>query len=353
MRQAKSVKTSFKAVDHQTWQWKVFLLYDALMMLLIICNLLTLALQAFILSAFGGWVADVLQLSSLRLDYMHSWYRLIQTIDFYFICYLIAELAMRWAYAIVARHHHRWWYFPFIHWYEVLAIIPQFRFLRLARALIIAYRLHELGYQIVPQKMIRQGKFYYDLILEELSDRIVLSVIKGVENELQTSTPHNKRIHHIINQHRHAFAQVLAETLQHSVAQSLTQQQQLIQREVGLIVHQAIANTPELRQLLRLLPLVGPKIEEQLQVIGQRIGENISEGLIDAFRLPAAAEQVSNPLLQQIAQQISQIPLDTPNINALLDSVVAQSFVAIREQVKIKQWQQKLAQTHNDASNAS
>jgi hypothetical protein len=38
-------------------------------------------------------------------------------------------------------------FFPFIHWYEILAIIPHLRFLRLFRAGIIAYRLHELGYK--------------------------------------------------------------------------------------------------------------------------------------------------------------------------------------------------------------
>ncbi|HID81177.1 MAG TPA: hypothetical protein EYP51_02180 [Thiotrichales bacterium] len=32
--------------------------------------------------------------------------------------------------AIVQKHHARWWFFPFIHWYGIIAIIPHFRFLR-------------------------------------------------------------------------------------------------------------------------------------------------------------------------------------------------------------------------------
>lgn len=42
--------------------------------------------------------------------------------------FLIIELLVRWAIAIINKHHKRWFFFPFIHWYEILAIIPQLRF---------------------------------------------------------------------------------------------------------------------------------------------------------------------------------------------------------------------------------
>lgn len=346
-------KTGLKDIDHHSLLWKFFLLYDSLMMILIVLNLLTLALQALIMSAFGGWVANLLQLSTLRADLIQNWYPIIQTIDFYFISYLITELALRWLYAIVVKQHRRWWYFPFIHWYEVIAIVPMFRFFRLARAGIIAYRLHELGYQVIPKKLLVKGKFYYDLILEELSDRIVLTVIKGVEVELETSAPHNHRIHAIIDQHRPDFAQTLAEILQQSVSHSLIQQQSLINQEIGRIVNQSIENTPELRQLLRLLPIVGHRLEQQIQSIGQRIGENISDGLVSAFSQQNSAQQLANPVLGEIALQISQLNLNTPRVNALIDSIVAQTFATVREQVKIKQWQDKIEKNSNSITNST
>jgi uncharacterized membrane protein YhdT len=68
------------------------------------------------------------------------------TTEAWFILFLITELLVRWAIAIINKHHLAG-FFPFIHWYEILAIIPHLRFLRLFRAGIIAYRLHELGYK--------------------------------------------------------------------------------------------------------------------------------------------------------------------------------------------------------------
>lgn len=41
---------------------------------------------------------------------------------------LITEFFVRWGISIVYKHHKRWFFFPFIHWYEILAIIPQLRF---------------------------------------------------------------------------------------------------------------------------------------------------------------------------------------------------------------------------------
>ena len=353
MQQTRSEKKALRDIDHHSALWKFFLFYDSVMMLLIVLNLLTLALQALILSAFGGWVANILQLSALRADFINHLYPIIQSIDFYFICYLITELVLRWLYAILVQQHRRWWYFPFIHWYEVIAIVPMFRFLRLARAGIIAYRLHELGYQVIPKKILRKAKFYYEMLLEELSDRIVLTVIKGVEVEFETSAPHNHRIHAIVNQHRADFANTLADILQQSLASSLSQQQQLINQEIGRIVNQSIENTPELRQMLKLLPIIGHRLEQQIQSIGQRIGENISDGLVSAFAQPESGSQLANPLLNQIAVQISQVDLDTPQVNALIDSIIKQSFATIREQVKIKQWQDKIDKNSNHITNSN
>ncbi|KAA8735083.1 preprotein translocase subunit SecA [Acinetobacter qingfengensis] len=352
MQNPKPSHPLLKNIDHTTWQWKVFLIYDALMMLLIVCNLLTLLVQAFILSGFGAWITELLHLSTFRSHYIQVWYPIVNTIDFYFICYLIAELAARWLFSIIANHHRRWWFFPFIHWYEVLAIIPMFRFLRLARAGIIAYRLHELGYQVVPGKIIRQVKFYYDVVMEELTDRIVLTVIKGVENELDTSTTHHQRIHAIIDHHRQPFAQALAEILQLSVAQTLAKQQQLISNDIGQIVNQAIIDTPELKQLLSVMPIIGHKLEQQIQSIGQRIGENITTGIVDRFSRQPNPASTANPLLTEISDQISQTPLDTAQIDQLIESIVRESFIGIREQVKIKQWQQKLDKNTDSISNS-
>ena len=299
-----------------------------------------LGMNFFLMSNIGEWFFNTIHLPNVLefyRSYLHPW---VITTEAWFIIFLITELAVRWAIAIVNKHHARWWFFPFIHWYEILAIIPHLRFLRLFRAGIIAYRLHELGYKVVPDNIRIKAAFYYSVIMEELSDRVVISVIDGVRQELETSSSHKKIIHDLVDHHRQLFTVALSSLLQESLAKTLQEQQPMITKKVGIIVNKAIEDTPELTQLLRLIPLVGGRIEQQIQSIGQRLGENVSIGLIEPFTAGSAHNPNEN--YQLIAEKVSELNIDNHYLEELVESVVFESLAAIRKQVKIKQRQQTL-----------
>jgi len=312
--------SKYSLVNPNSKFFKLFLVYDIFMVFIIVFNTIHLP--------------NVLE---FYRSYLHPW---VITTEAWFIIFLITELAVRWAIAIVNKHHARWWFFPFIHWYEILAIIPHLRFLRLFRAGIIAYRLHELGYKVVPDNIRIKAAFYYSVIMEELSDRVVISVIDGVRQELETSSSHKKIIHDLVDHHRQLFTVALSSLLQESLAKTLQEQQPMITKKVGIIVNKAIEDTPELTQLLRLIPLVGGRIEQQIQSIGQRLGENVSIGLIEPFTAGSAHNPNEN--YQLIAEKVSELNIDNHYLEELVESVVFESLAAIRKQVKIKQWQQTL-----------
>ena len=332
--------SKYSLVNPNSKFFKLFLVYDIFMVFIIVFNLFCLGMNFFLMSNIGEWFFNTIHLPNVLefyRSYLHPW---VITTEAWFIIFLITELAVRWAIAIVNKHHARWWFFPFIHWYEILAIIPHLRFLRLFRAGIIAYRLHELGYKVVPDNIRIKAAFYYSVIMEELSDRVVISVIDGVRQELETSTSHKKIIHDLVDHHRQLFTVALSSLLQESLAKTLQEQQPMITKKVGIIVNKAIEDTPELTQLLRLIPLVGGRIEQQIQSIGQRLGENVSIGLIEPFTAGSAHNPNEN--YQLIAEKVSELNIDNHYLEELVESVVFESLAAIRKQVKIKQWQQTL-----------
>lgn len=324
-------------INHTTRGWKLFLLYDIFMMLIIIVNIFCLATNAFFMSPFAVWFFEILRLTEVLSFYrtdLNPW--VIKT-ESWFITFLLIEFGCRWLIAILYKYHQRWFFFPFIHWYEVLAIIPMLRFLRLFRAGIIAYRLHELGYVVVPQSIQLRLKFYYSLVMEELSDRVVTTVIDGVSNELRTSSTHKQIIHDLVDHHRQLLAQTLAEILQETLAVELKHRQQDISDHIGQVISQAIEDTPELTQLLRRLPIVGGMIENQIQSIGQRLGKNISASLIQPFS--AGSSNEPNAVYQLISEKISQINIENQQLEKLVESLVSESLTAIRKQTQVKQWQ--------------
>ncbi|WP_324626963.1 preprotein translocase subunit SecA [Acinetobacter sp. MD2(2019)] len=333
----------FNQVHQNSLRWKLYLLYDICMMGIIVFNLFCLGTNAFLMSHFASWIAEHVQLSHVLAFYQRELHPWVEKTESWFISFLIFELLVRWAIAVIQRHHQRWFFFPFVHWYEILAIMPQLRFLRLFRVGIIAYRLHEIGYQVIPESWQKRGYFYYQVLMEELSDRVVITVIDGIRHELKTSSTHKQLIHELVDHHREAFAQALTELLQENLATELKQQQQFLAQHVGRVVQQAVIDTPEIHQLLRPFPIIGSHIESQLQQIGKRLGENITQGLLAPF----VTQSPPNPHLsyQYIAQKISQVNIAQASLESFVESTVYESLESIRKQVKVKQWQQILAES--------
>lgn len=336
----KKNKSGFQHVPHDTIAWKLYLAYDIIMMAIIMINILCISANAFLMSHFAAWIFEQIHFVEVLEYYKSELNPWVIKTESWFISFLIIELSLRWLIAIVRKHHQRWFFFPFIHWYEIVAIHPYFRFLRLIRAGIIAYRLHELGYRVVPQSLLKQLRFYYQLIMEELSDRVVITVIDSIKTELDTSSTHKKIIHDLVDHHRQMFATTLTQVLQETLATELKSQQKCISDNVGQVVIKAIEDTPELTQLLRLIPIVGGRIEQQIHSIGQHLGENISHGLMQPFVEGTIAQP--NKQYQMIAEKVSRLNIENHALEQLVESVVYESLESLRKQVKVKQWQIQL-----------
>lgn len=317
---------------------KIFLIYDMFMMAVIIINLLTIGIDKLLLSHIGFFVAETIKQSYWIIEYRQHIHPMILNLDEWFTLFLIGELLVRWGISIIYNHHRRWFFFPFVHWYEILACLPSFRALRLLRAVAIGYRLYQLGYNVVPKSWLKTALYYYSMIMEELTDRIVLTVLDGVERELKSAAPHHNLVQDLVDQHRQMISNAVAEVLQNNLANALQQQRQTIVDNVGQIVSRSITQTPELHSLLRLIPVIGVRIEQQIQTIGQHLGENITQGLLDPFIQSNSSNQLANPALNTSANYIGQIKIDTPELEKLVESMVYSSIESIRTQVKVQHW---------------
>lgn len=126
--QTQKRQSKYQLTDKNSVFFKLFLAYDIFMVFIIVFNLFCLGMNLFLMSYLGEWFFQNIHLPELLSFYrthLHPW---VVTTEAWFIVFLISELLIRWGLAIAYKHHARWWFFPFIHWYEVLAIIPLLRF---------------------------------------------------------------------------------------------------------------------------------------------------------------------------------------------------------------------------------
>src|SRR5699024_12405934 len=96
-------------------------------------------------------------------------------IDLCFVAVFAADVLFGWAVAIWQRTYYRWFFYPFLHWYDVLGCIPLsgFRWLRVLRLIALGVRLQRL--EIIDVRNWRQYaclRHYYDIVVEDRSDRV-------------------------------------------------------------------------------------------------------------------------------------------------------------------------------------
>ena len=316
------------------------LTYDIVMLIAISIDLLLISIDAILMSNFSMEVARWLTLSDALSWYQNTLHIPLRTAGGFFTIFLISELLLRWAIAIKEQIYYRWFFFPFIHWYEVLGCFPQLRALRLFRAVVIGRRLHQLGYQVLPQPWINRIKFYINILLEELSDRVILTTIYNYKEQLTDSAMQKSLIQKLVDRNRDDMEAVLLSLLQVELTpqlQKLSGQSAggaLLANEVGLAIEEGIANTPELHRLLRLIPIAGSLIESQLQHIGHSVGENVVYALNERLLKP---ELIDN-LLKTVAHSIAYMDINNANLDTLVANIIADSLTEFEAQIKVQQW---------------
>lgn len=319
---------------------RVKLTYDIVIIIIISIDLFFISIDAILMSEFSNNLANWLALNSQLDWYQTTLHDPLRMVGGFFTIFLIGELLARWAIAIKQQIYYRWFFFPFVHWYEVLGCFPQLRALRLFRAVIIGRRLYQLGYQVLPQPWINRIKFYINLLLEELSDRVILTTIYNYKQQLTDPEMQKSLIQSTITNNLDEIESTLLSLLRQELApklQELTDKSAggaLIAREMGNAIQDGFANTPELHRLLRLIPIAGGLIESQLQHIGQSVGENSVYSLNKRLLNPERIDSI----MVAIAEGVANIDTHNTALESLIACIIADSLTEFEAQIKVQQW---------------
>lgn len=323
-------------------QSRTKIIYDVGMLILLVIDLCLIFADNILMSGLVTKLAEWGGFSGMLSAYQATYHVSLSAIGGMFTLFWVSELLVRWLLAIKRRTYYRWFFFPFVHWYEVLACFPMFRALRLLRAGIIIKRLHDTGVMVIPKKWITSAQFYYHVILEELSDRVILTAIDNFREQMAQSKTHGTLIQATIDRNRAEFESVVLDLLRRELAPKLqqaflAQTGQQLSHDIGTSVEQALLDTPELRRYLKLIPIAGGMIESQITSVGRHIGENVTmavnEHLFD--------EKTLDALMVNVAKGVAGIDTTHPQLQKLVSGVIDDALNAFEKQVKVQQWKHK------------
>ncbi len=262
--------------------------------------------------------------------------------DLLFVSIFLSEFILRWCWAVYRQTYRRWYFYPFIHWYDLIGCIPVAgaRVLRFLRVFSILYRLHK--YQIIDlteNRVFKFGQFYYDVFLEELSDRIVVKVLSGTQEELKHGSPLMHRIQdEILLPRQELVVAWLSEKLAMASHKGYLPNKEALRTYLENIVDEAMTNNAEIRRAKKV-PVVGDMVTEALEhAVGDIVAEVIHRILSDlaSSENHAFIEDITQVLLSETDQE------NPSSLQGQVRDIAIEVLDLMKEQVKQKRWQDKL-----------
>jgi len=317
---------------------RAHLVWDLLVIALVVANLTLLLFDSlFLLEPLN--VAFEATAPALHDAYGRVIRANFITIDLAFVAVFLLDVLLGWAVAIAERRYHRWFFYPFVHWYDVLGCIPVggFRLLRILRVISLLHRLQRLGlidvrrwylYSVVVK--------YYEILMEELTDRIAVRLIDNVQSQIRSSDGlSGQMVERVMRPRQQALIHEISQRLEAMAGSAYAHNRDDTLRYVRGLVGRTLAESPEIRRLSRL-PLGGQLsrgLEASLSDLACRLVNEALAGLQSAE---------FSALVEHLTESGFEAWLRTdPHTEQVSEQVMVDMLELLKEQIAVKGWQHR------------
>ncbi len=326
-------------IDKETRQSGAWLLFDLFMVGVASLNLLWILFDWFYSSEF---------IQALALDYLPSFYQFYAPIhhdfvryDLFFVIFFLTELSFRWLIAIINKEYYKWFFYPFIHWYDVLGCIPigGFRWLRFLRIVVIVVRLQRMKLINLQDWTVTQWMMkYYEIFVEELSDRIVVNVIKEVQAEIKDGHPVGDKIKEkVYDPHKAQLVEMMTERVQRVVKKNYDLHRTTIEDYIRGVVKNSTMSNSELK-LVQKLPVVGNVTISTLEsAIGDVITDIISK-LVEDFVNTNNFKPIEN-IIDDSIEGISE--KGRLELERIVSEILLETLELVKGRIEVQRWKLK------------
>lgn len=315
---------------------RLLLAVDLLMLVVLFANL-----GLFILEALYNWAPST-ALAQQLVPTIHGLYGQVfhahfQFWDLAFVSVFLSEFILQWALAVRERRWSRWYAYPVMHWYDLLGCIPigALRLLRVLRVIGLVLRLQRLGLiDVTGWRLWKLVRRLYEILMEELSDRVVVNVLGGVQREIRSGGLMEREIaQRVLVPRKAALVKSLAHTLERIAAERYAAHKTQLDELLREIVHAAVEQNRELGRIERI-PMLGDYISQSIEhAIHDISSKVIAEGVA---RLAAPElEQLLGDLVDSLLAAPTATAQEGPD--AVAEAVI-EFLELLKERVSVKGW---------------
>ncbi|MFT5676180.1 MAG: hypothetical protein ACI808_002118 [Paraglaciecola sp.] len=324
-----------------------WLFVDLTMLFLLVVNLLWILLDSLFAAEFVQ--SNLTALSPSLVQAYLPLHANFAIIDLGFISIFLTEFCVRWVVAIYRKEYMRWYFFPFIHWYDLIGCIPLSgaRIFRLLRVFSILYRLQK--YQIIDLRktaLYRFLMFYYNVFVEELSDRIVIKVLSDAQQDLAAGSPLIDDISRkVLATRQHTLTEWAAAMLVH-IGESIADQEhgETVREHVKQSVGHAVRKNNEV-STLRLIPVLGGKIEVTLE---NAVTDIVTQSIINLLQ-----DITPNKLNDLLKHGLNKFSAEEKSLDSEVLLIINECIELVKEHVGHQRWKSELDTAPQTTSNMS
>lgn len=265
--------------------------------------------------------------------------------DLYFVIIFLVEFLIRWVVSVVNRVYHRWFYYPIIHFYDVLGIIPAgyFRILRVLRIFSIVYRLQRMGIINIKQWYVyKQIMFVKNIFVEEISDRVIIRILTGFQEGVTKETDDdgsNNLVYVAVHPHRQEIIDWIGNKIRNTAQREYMPKRDEVQAKIEKVVKDLLEGSGPI-QTLEKIPIVGKSMANKLE---HNLSEGIFEG-IDNLMQKLADEQ--NTRIEEMAGKVFDALVNNkegdPELNRIIKTIVVDALEEMKRKTGEKDWMKKL-----------
>lgn len=320
-----------------------WLLLDLVMLGLLSVNLIWLIFDSlYATDVVMGFFAQSLPSFNAAYKPIHDNFLFV---DLGFVAVFLSEFVFRWVASIVRKEHPRWYFFPFIHWYDLVGCIPlaATRLFRFLRIISILYRLHK--YQIIDLNrtaLFRFIRFYADVLVEELSDRIVVKVLSDAQKDIAAGSPLVENVQkQVIAPRMSIVSSWIAQTMNH-LGKSIYDGEhgEVIRNHVQQSVGKAVRNNNQV-STLRIVPVIGSTIESTLETA---VTDIVTQSIINLL-----CDVNEQKVDRFIRHGINEFTPDEQMLDQEMLMVINECIELVKAHISQQRWKQELNSSNKAA----
>lgn len=314
---------------------------DLLMLLIVIINLLYLFFGFLFQFSFFSSFIQYLSTS------FYNWYQTqiypnVLTFDLLFVGVYISELIFRWIRSIYRKKYEKWWFYPFVHWYDVIMCIPilnGLNFFGIVRLFGLVYRLQRLGvFDLTKTFVYKKSAFVSEVVVEEVADRVIAKMLTMTQEEIQKGSPLvEKIVTNVIKPKEDVIVNYLTNRIGEAMNLSYTQYRKELKQYVEKIISEAIHENQTV-DALRYIPGLGKVFQEMLDKAVADITFNTIDKLMKDIIDPTntrGIKEVTHGLLETFLDNSHP---EGQELNTTIIAIINDSIEEIKQSVLQKEW---------------